>query len=221
MIIICGAGSKLAKHTIKNLSDKYEIIAISRNEKHKGKNITNINIQNYDDLPEIIENLSGKNYVWINYVAYIRNELFLNVSNEDLKEDQKINFDINFNVSKILIPKMINDKFGRFIFISSSGALQGDVGIFSYSLGKRSNLSLQDQIVMEYSRFGITANTLSLGFFDTKLWNRLDDKLKKNLLNRVPNKRLSDPACIAPTIELLINQPSLNNNILKLDDGFR
>ena len=88
-------------------------------------------------------------------------------------------------------------------------------------MGKRSNLILQNQIVIEYSRFGITANTLSLGFFDTNLWNRLDDKLKKNLLNKVPTKRLSDPACIAPTIELLINQPSLNNNILKLDDGFR
>ena len=75
MIIICGAGSKLAKHTIENLSNEHEIVAISRNEKHKGKNITNINVQNYDDLPEIIENLNGKNYFG-NYVINIRNELF-------------------------------------------------------------------------------------------------------------------------------------------------
>jgi len=221
MIIICGAGSKLAKHTIKNLSNKYEIVAISRNEKHEGKNITNINLRDYSELSNILKSLNGKNYVWINFVAHSSNNLLVNSDKLSLLKDQDLNFSTNFLSSKILIPKMIANKYGRFIFISSSRALQGDVGIFSYSLGKRSNLSLQDQIVMEYSRFGITANTLSLGFFNTKLWQKLDEKLKKNLLNRVPNKRLSDPACIAPTIELLINQPSLNNNILKLDDGFR
>ena len=61
MIIICGVRFKTSKvRTIENLFNEHEIVAISRNEKHKGKNITNINVQNYDDLPEIIENLNGK-----------------------------------------------------------------------------------------------------------------------------------------------------------------
>ena len=145
----------------------------------------------------------------------------MNTDNASLIKDQDLNFNINFQASKILIPKMIANKYGRFIFISSSRALLGDIGIFSYSYGKRANLSLQNQIVIEYSRFGITANTLSLGFFDTKLWQSLDKKIRNNLLKRVPSGKLSDPSSIAPTIELIINNPTINNNVLKLDDGFK
>lgn len=221
MIIICGAGSKLAKHSIEYLSKSHELVTISRFEKYSGNNITNFNVKNYSELPDILKTLKAKDYVWINFVAHSSNDLLVNTTNENLDIDQDLNFNINFQASKILIPSMIQHKFGRFIFISSSRALDGDIGIFSYKLGKKANLTLQEQIVMEYSRFGITANTLSLGFYDTKLWQSLGEKLKSKLLKRVPTQKLSDPSCIAPVIELIINHPTINNNVFKLDDGFR
>ena len=221
MIIICGAGSKLAKHSIEYLSKRHELVTISRFEKYSGNNITNFNVKNYSELPDILKTLKAKDYVWINFVAFRSQDLLAHTNQEILQKDRELNFDINFDAAKILLPSMISNKFGRFIFISSTQALAGDVGTFSYTLGKKANLTLQDQIVLEYSRFGITANTLSLGFYDTKLWQSLDEKLKSKLLKRVPTQKLSDPSCIAPVIELIINHPTINNNVFKLDDGFR
>ena len=61
MIIICGAGSKLAKNTIQYLSKNHNLVTISRFEKYSGKNITNINVENYNDVPNIIKELAEKN----------------------------------------------------------------------------------------------------------------------------------------------------------------
>ena len=204
MIIICGAGSKLAKNTIQYLSKNHNLVTISRFEKYSGKNITNINVENYNDVPNIIKELAEKNYVWVNFVAHSSNNLLVNTDNASLIKDQDLNFNINFQASKILIPKMIANKYGRFIFISSSRALLGDIGIFSYSYGKRANLSLQNQIVIEYSRFGITANTLSLGFFDTKLWQSLDKKIRNNLLKRVPSGKFLTQLLLHQLLNLLL-----------------
>ena len=220
MIIICGAGSALAKNAIEQLSKNQKVIAISRNAMHQGDNITNLNLNNYNELPDILKNINSNNLTFINFVGHSNKDLLINVKNDDLRQDYELNFELNFKASKILIPKMIDSKYGRFIFISSSGAHYGDVGIFSYSHSKRANITLQKQIVNEYSRFGITSNILLLGFYNTNMWQGLSDKIKKDLLDKVPSNKLSDPLCIAPTIDMIIKYPSINNNLIKLDDGF-
>jgi len=221
MIIVCGAGSGLAKITIDELSKRHKILAISRNSKYDGNNITNVNLESYSDIKNVIEGIDSENITWVNFVAHSNDSLLLNLSDEHLTQDFDLNFDLNFQASKILLPKMVASKHGRFIFISSSRALKGDVGTFSYSLGKKATITLQEQIVREYARFGITANTLALGYYDTRLWHKLSDSLKKNLLQDTPTKKLSDPRCIAPTIEIILQHATINNNVIKLDDGFR
>ena len=221
MIIVCGDGSELAKNVIHQLSINHKVLAISRHEHYEGKNITSVNIDNYSNINNIIENINSDKIVWINFVAHSNDNLLVNTSEEDLVYDFELNFKLNFRASKTLLPKMIANKFGRFIFISSSRALKGDVGIFSYSLGKKATHTLQNQLVNEYSRFGITANTLSLGYYDTNLWNQMPDKIKSNLMKSTPTKKLSDPNCIAPNIELIIKYATMNNNVIKLDDGFQ
>ena len=220
MIIICGAGSALAKNAIEQLSKNQKVIAISRNAMHQGSNITNINLKNYSELSSILEDINSSNLVFINFVGHSNNDLLINVTSDDLKQDYELNFELNFKATKILIPKMIASKYGRFIFISSSRAHYGDVGIFSYSHSKRANNTLQKQIVNEYSRFGITSNTILLGLYNTNMWQGLSDKIKKDLMQKVPSKKLSDPLCIAPTIDMIIKYSSINNNLIKLDDGF-
>jgi NAD(P)-dependent dehydrogenase (short-subunit alcohol dehydrogenase family) len=221
MIIVSGAGSGLAKVVIPELSRKHEIIAISRSQKYEGKNIISINLKDYSEIRDVIGEIDASEISWINFAAHSNNSLLVNLPEEKFLQDFDVNFRLNFEATQILLPKMIASKFGRFIFISSSRALKGDIGTFSYSCGKRASGVLQEQIVKEYSRFGITANTLSLGFYDTNLWNNLKESVKKRLLQNTPTGKLSDSTCIAPTIELLIQHPTINNNVIKLDDGFQ
>jgi hypothetical protein len=60
---------------------------------------------------------------------------------------------------------------------------------------------------------------LLLGYFDTNMWNNLDPIIRKNLISEVPNKSLSDINSISSTIDYLINNPSVNNAKIKIDNG--
>ena len=218
-IIINGAGSEIAKKTIEQFKGKYRLYTISRHENYIGDNITNYNAKNLDDLENILKNIDDKCLTWVHFGALRHQSLLVNNSLDTLSSSIDVNFLPNFIAVKYLASKMISNKYGRFIFINSSKADQGDIGSFSYSLGKGCNDTLQKSIVLELSRFNITANTLLLGYFDTNMWNNLDSEIQRKLISEVPNKSLSDIESISNSIEFLINNPSVNNAKIKIDNG--
>lgn len=218
-IIINGAGSDVAKHCIQVLKKKYKLITISRTTIHEGDNILNFNLNNLNDLKNLLEKLNENFLTWIHFGAIREQSLLIDNDLESIQKSIDINFLPNFYAVKYLTPKMISKKFGRFIFVNSSKANLGDVGSFAYSLGKGCNNTLQKNIVLELSRFNITSNTLFLGYFDTNMWKNLDPIIKKKLISEVPNKSLSDINSISSTIDYLINNPSVNNAKIKIDNG--
>lgn len=218
-IIVNGAGSDIAKYCINQLKDKYKIIAISRNTKYKDVNIINYNCNSLNELEVILKNIQEKYLTWVHFGAIRHQSLLINNDINTLDQSIKVNFLPNFIATKFLSSKMISDNFGRFIFINSSKAHMGDIGSFAYSLGKGCNDTLQKNIVLELSRFNITANTLMLGYFDTSMWKNLSSNIQKKLISEVPNKSLSDLSSISSSIDLLINNPSINNTNLKIDNG--
>ena len=87
------------------------------------------------------------------------------------------------------------------------------------SSSKSSLLGYSNSLAKEYGRFNITSNVISLGYFNSPMWNRLSDKKKQKLLSEVPIKSTGNIQNIIKTIKFIKDTEYLNGSNIKLDGG--
>ena len=219
MIIINGAGSELARNYI--ASCQGNVTAISRGFIHQQANVTSINLQDLDSLRNVLLEIEGEKLVWINFAAYKVVNLIANISDSEMQKSLTVNYLTNFIAAKVLIPKMMKKKWGRFIFIDSVKASMGDIGCLAYSSSKAPNCALMRSIVVEYSKFNVTANNLAIGYANTPMFRSIPPEKRSKLLEGVPGKKFVDGAEVINTINLILSNQSINGQTICLDGGIK
>ena len=134
-------------------------------------------------------------------------------------ESISINLTSPFYFAKLLIPLMINNNWGRFMFVTSTGGMRGDIGRVSYSASKSGLLGLSRVICKEYSKFNITSNVISLGTFDTGLFHNLSNKKRKEILETIPSKSTGNIDNIINAVDFIIKSDYVNGSIINVDGG--
>ena len=124
--------------------------------------------------------------------------------------------------TQIISKKIIRNKSGSIVNISSSSALDGNEGRFSYATSKAALISQAEFLARELSHFNIRSNVVAPGLTDTNLMrNSHDDKnIKKQLENQMI-KRVADPIEIANLILFLASDKSsyITGQTIRIDGG--
>lgn len=220
MIIINGAGSRLAAQFILG-SPELEFIAISRGSCFDLPNVKSQSCKNNIELDVFLRSLDVSDIVWINFQTLKIDGLLVSLTPDQMRESIEVNFLRNFVAANALLPKMIRQKKGKFIFIDSVKAIIGDVGCVSYSASKGANRPLMQSIVMEYSRFNVTCNTIAIGFADTPMLQSINEGKRRQLLSAVPGKKMVDTKDLNSAIKFVLANDSLNGQVISLDGGLR
>tara|TARA_B100001146_G_C16170035_1_gene429610 strand:- start:52 stop:732 length:681 start_codon:yes stop_codon:yes gene_type:complete len=225
MIILLGSSSGIGKKLLGQLSKIDEILALYNHNK-PDINISNVYLEKIDitkieQIQNIIEKYNSKltKITFINLVATTLDKLVPDINKEDVTKTFETNIFSNIYFAKFLTKKMVNDKWGRFIFFSSSKAVKGDVGISVYASSKSSLIGFSNSLSKEYSRFNITSNVISLGYFEGASWNRLNIEKQKELLKEVPSKKIGNVNNIYNAIELLIKSDYITGSQIYIDGG--
>lgn len=228
MIILIGASSGIGKELIEDLINYDDVIATYNkkkiNYKNKTKNKyfeTKLDISTEKNIKKFVEKFYKhlKKITFINLATISIDKLIHTINQKDIEKAFKINTFSNILFSAHLIQKMIEDKYGRFIFLSSTRAMRGDIGISLYAITKTSLSSLSSCITKEYSQFGITSNILSLGYFNTPLMQNINENIKKNLIKQIPTEKLGKTKNISSVIKMIIKNNYVNNATVKVDGG--
>ena len=130
-------------------------------------------------------------------------DTFLNENNSpDL---MNVNLFSVINLAKLCFPKMLENKFGRMIFVGTASAQHGGgKHTFSYGLSKSGLTYLSQHLAKYYSSDGILINSISPGFVDTELTRRiLDENEIEKLIDTIPQNRLADASEIAKIVIFL------------------
>ena len=127
------------------------------------------------------------------------------------------NLKAGFLLTKYLLPIMINIGYGRNIFTSSRGALDGDVGAIAYSTSKAGILGMSKVLAKEYARFNITSNVLLLGAFETGMFNKLSTKSQQEIIKKIPSKKCGDISNIANAINFCIRSDYVSGSVISID----
>ena len=114
------------------------------------------------------------------------------MKDEEWKKVIDINLTSTFLLSKYAIKKMLKNKFGRIVNITSIVAHSGNLGQSNYSASKAGIIGMSKSLAIEYAKKNITINCVSPGFIVSEMTENLPDKVKEYLTSRIPMARLGN-----------------------------
>jgi 3-oxoacyl-[acyl-carrier protein] reductase len=233
-IIVTGATGGIGSSIIKKLSEAGANILASGTRIEKleelKKNFEKIQILKFDisqrdKIEEFIENatkeLGGNLDCIVNNAGVTQDNLAIRMS---LKEWQKvidINLTSSFLMSKFAIKKMLKNKSGKIINITSVVGHTGNLGQANYTASKAGIIAMSKSLAIEYAKKNINVNCISPGFIKTAMTNKIDDKFKEAIISKIPSARLGEPDDIANAVLFLCSNQSnyINGETLHVNGG--
>ncbi len=140
---------------------------------------------------------------------------------EDWDKVLDINLGGTYNMSKLALLKMMENRFGRIISVTSPSGQLGFAGQANYAAAKAGQVAFSKSLSREAARRGITVNCVSPGFIDTELLADLPDDLKKQYKSQVPLKRFGKPQEVAEGILFLASREAsyITGTVLEITGG--
>ena len=141
--------------------------------------------------------------ILVNNAAVTRDMLLLRMKQEDWDRVIATNLTAVFRLSKGCVRRMMKERRGRIINLTSVVGLTGNPGQANYAAAKAGLLGFTKSLAQELASRGITVNAVAPGFIDTDMTRALTEEQRTALLTRVPLGRLGSPEDIAAAVLFL------------------
>ena len=174
-----------------------------------------VNVTNFKSLKLHIDAFYKK-HKSVDYLVNTTGVLWFNKDISAVDIDSNIwdkVFEINLKsmmyLSKIIVPKMIKDKFGSMVHISSIDALSGDdKPQDAYGASKAAMIRLSKSFAIQFAANNIRSNIILPGAIETGMQKRWKKKpsVKRNLAKLIPLKRVGKPTDISNLIMFLLSE---------------
>jgi len=182
----------------------------------------NIDISSEDAITNLAKNLSGINLdCIINNAGITQDNLAIRMSLEEWQKVIDINLTSTFLISKFAIKKMLKNKSGKIVNITSVVGHTGNLGQANYTASKAGIIAMSKSLAIEYAKKNININCISPGFIKTTMTDKLDDKFKEAIISKIPSARLGEPDDIANAVLFLCSNQSsyINGETLHVNGG--
>jgi 3-oxoacyl-[acyl-carrier protein] reductase len=141
--------------------------------------------------------------ILVNNAAITRDTLLLRMKDDDWNAVIDTNLSANFRVSKVCVKRMMKERKGRIINITSVVGQMGNAGQVNYAAAKAGVIGLTKSLARELASRNITVNAVAPGFIDTDMTRSLSEELKEGLLKQIPAGRLGRAEEVAECVLFL------------------
>jgi len=233
-IIVTGATGGIGNSIIKKLSEAGANILASGTRIEKleelKKNLEKIKILKFDisqndKIEEFIENatkeLGGSLDCIVNNAGITQDNLAIRMSLEEWQKVIDINLTSTFLMSKFAIKKMLKNKSGKIVNITSVVGHTGNLGQANYTASKAGIIAMSKSLAIEYAKKNINVNCISPGFIKTAMTDKIDEKFKEVIISKIPSARLGEPDDIANVVLFLSSNQSsyINGETIHVNGG--
>lgn len=180
------------------------------------------NIANAEDCKRMFEEIEkkvGSVDVLINNAGITRDRSFRKMEISEWNAVIDTNLSSAFNTTKLALPSMIENQFGRIINISSVIAHSGGFGQTNYAAAKSGLIGFSKSLALETAKYGITVNAVCPGFIATEMVGAMPEDVLKSIVSTIPASRLGDPAEIAKGVRFLIESAYVTGQSLNINGG--
>lgn len=179
-------------------------------------------ISDYEAAGEMIEKAVeqlGSIDILINNAGITNDKLLLRMSGEDFSKCIDINLTGTFNMTQHAVKRMMKQRSGRIINMTSVVGLMGNVGQANYSASKAGVVGFTKSVAREVAARGITCNAIAPGFIETEMTAVLSDDIKKKMNEQIPLKKYGQTEDVAKAAVFLAESPYITGQVLNIDGG--
>ena len=233
-IIVTGASGGIGSAIVEKLNNNGANIlatgtSIEKLEELKKKfnnvKILKFDISQHQKVDEFINNavdeLGGSLDCIVNNAGITKDNLTIRMSLEEWTKVIDINLTSTFLLCKYSIKKMLKNKSGKIINITSVVGHTGNAGQANYTASKAGIVAMSKSLSIEYAKKNINVNCISPGFISTAMTDQIDEKYKDAIIAKIPSNRLGKPEDIANAVFFLSSNQSdyINGETLHVNGG--
>ena len=190
---VLGSGTKAEK--LDRIKKKYPNIKVKR-----------FDISEHSRIEDFIDNVSlelGGLDILINSAGTNADNLSVRMKEDEWKKVIDVNLTSTFLLSKYAIKKMLKNKFGRIVNITSIVGHSGNPGQSNYAASKAGIIGMSKSLAIEYAKKNITINCVSPGFITTDMTMNIAEKVKMFLTSRIPMGKLGSGEDVSNCVAFL------------------
>ncbi len=220
-ILITGASGGIGSSIVeKFIEKKFKLILTSSSnttleilrEKYGNDHFYyNLNFNDISNFEKILKQIAIDHSdldVIVNNAGITDDAILLRMKTEQWEKVIQANLSSNFVIVKNLLPNMIKNKKGNIIGISSVVATSGNPGQSNYVAAKSGMIGFYKSIALEVASRNINVNVISPGFIISPMTDKLNDKQKNIILDKIPMKRFGKSTEIANLVYFLSSDES-------------
>jgi 3-oxoacyl-[acyl-carrier protein] reductase len=169
-------------------------------------NILKFDISDHSKIEEFIENVASQLVgldILVNNAGINMDNLSLRMKDDEWKKVIDLNLGSTFFLCKYGIKKMLKNKYGRIVNITSIVGHTGNLGQSNYAASKAAIVGMSKSLAIEYAKKNITINCVSPGFIQSKMTDGIVESIKAVLTSRIPMARLGKGEDVANTVAFL------------------
>ena len=169
-------------------------------------NILKFDISDHSKIEEFIENVSSQLTgldVLVNNAGINMDNLSIRMKDEEWKKVIDVNLGSTFFLCKYAIKKMLKNKYGRIVNITSIVGHTGNLGQSNYAASKAAIIAMSKSLAIEYAKKNITINCVSPGFIQSKMTDNILESIKVVLTSKIPMSRLGTGEDVSNTVAFL------------------
>ena len=233
-IIVTGASGGIGNSIIEKLNQAGAKILASGTRIEKLDELKNkfrdlktlkFDISESNKIEEFVEaatrELGGNLDCVVNNAGVTQDNLAIRMNLNEWQKVININLTSTFLISKFAIKKMLKNKSGKIVNITSVIGHTGNLGQANYSASKAGIIAMSKSLAIEYAKKNININCISPGFIRTSMTEKLDDKFKEAIISKIPSARLGNPIDVANAVLFLCSNQSnyINGETLHVNGG--
>ena len=232
-IIITGATGGIGNSLVKKFTDNGSIVLATGTKEEKLDNlkkkfnnirIEKFNLDEHKNIESFIENASkklGGLDILVNNAGITLDNISIRLTEENWKKVLDINLTSTFLMCKFAIKKMLKNKSGKIINITSIVGHTGNLGQANYSASKAGIVAFSKSLAIEYAKKNININCVSPGFIKTEMTDKINEEFKKMLISKIPSGDLGTGEDVSNCVAFLASDMSnyINGETIHVNGG--
>ncbi|KTD52287.1 acetyoacetyl CoA reductase [Legionella quinlivanii] len=168
-------------------------------------------IANYADCEKLVALVTeryGHIDVLVNNAGITVDTSFKKMTPQQWQQVIDANLTSVFNMTRNVLPGMLEKNYGRIISISSINGRKGQFGQCNYAASKAALFGFTKSLAMEVANKGITVNTIAPGYIETPMLAAMKEEVLKSIVANIPVGRLGTPEEVAEAVAFLAAKTS-------------